>query len=161
MNINMPENPQFNKYYRKHLKLLKLNGLQPKTIEAYSRAIRRIGNYFDCRIDNLTSDQLLDYFNELLDSHSWSAVKLDLYGLKFFYSRVLNKTWEDIPLIKPPKTSRIPDILSIDQVCTTQGSGLHSSQYTEKTVKNEDLPPPSFLPDAWTRRCSSSSTRQS
>jgi len=116
MNINMPENPQFNKYYQKHLKLLKLNGLQPKTIEAYSRAIRRIGNYFDCRIDNLTSDQLLDYFNELLDSHSWSAVKLDLYGLKFFYTRVLNKTWEDIPLIKPPKTSRIPDILSIDQV---------------------------------------------
>ena len=116
MNTNMPEKPQFNKYYQKHLKLLKLNGLQPKTIEAYSRAIRRIGNYFDCRIDNLTSDQLLDYFNELLDSHSWSAVKLDLYGLKFFYSRVLNKTWEDIPLIKPPKTSRIPDILSIEQL---------------------------------------------
>ncbi len=59
---------------------------------------------------------MLDYFNELLDSHSWSAVKLDLYGLKFFYTKVLNKTWEDIPLIKPPKTSRIPDILSIVQV---------------------------------------------
>ena len=116
MNINMPENPQFNKYYRKHQKCLKLSGLQPKTIEAYSRAIRRIGNYFDCRIDNLTPDQLLDYFNELLDSHSWSAVKLDLYGLKFFYTRVLDKTWNDIPLIKPPKTTRIPDILSIEQV---------------------------------------------
>ena len=116
MNTTMPENPQFNKYYRKHQKCLKLNGLQPKTIEAYSRAIRRIGNYFDCRIDNLTSDQLLDYFNELLDSHSWSAVKLDLYGLKFFYTKVLHKTWDDIPLIKPPKTTRIPDILSIDQV---------------------------------------------
>jgi integrase len=59
---------------------------------------------------------LLDYFNELLDSHSWSAVKLDLYGLRFFYTQVLNKTWHDIPLIKPPKTARIPDILSIDQV---------------------------------------------
>ena len=116
MNTNMPHDPQFNKYYRKHQKFLKLGGLQPKTIEAYSRAIRRIGNYFDCRIDDLTSDQLLDYFNELLDSHSWSAVKLDLYGLKFFYTRVLNKTWEDIPLIKPPKTSRIPDILSIQQL---------------------------------------------
>ncbi len=116
MNTNMPENPQFKKYYHKHQKCLKLNGLQPKTIEAYSRAIRRIGNYFDCRIDNLTSDQLLDYFNELLDSHSWSAVKLDLYGLKFFYTFVLNKTWNDIPLIKPPKTTRIPDILSIEQV---------------------------------------------
>lgn len=116
MNINMPTGPQFNKYYQKHLKCLRLNGLQPKTIEAYSRAIRRIGNYFDCRINNLTSDQLIDYFNKLLDSHSWPTVKLDLYGLKFFYTKVLSKTWDDIPLVKPPRTTRIPDILSIDQV---------------------------------------------
>jgi len=116
MNTNMPNDPQFKKYYRKHQKCLKLAGLQPKTVEAYCRAIRRIGNYFDCRIDNLTTDQLLDYFHELLKSRSWSAVKLDLYGLKFFYSSVLKKTWEDIPLIKPPKTSRIPDILSVEQL---------------------------------------------
>ena len=89
--------------------------MQPKTIDAYSRAIRRIGNYFDCKLDNLTSDQLLDYFNDLLDSHSRSAVKLDLYGLKFFYTNVLYKTWVVIPLIKPPKSVRIPDILTIEQ----------------------------------------------
>ncbi|OKY74313.1 MAG: integrase, partial [Desulfobulbaceae bacterium DB1] len=115
MNTTMPQDSLFNKQYQKHLKCLKLGGLQPKTIDAYARAIRRIGNYFDCRIDNLNSGQLLDYFTELLDTHSWSAVKLDLYGLKFFYSGVLNKPWEDIPLIKPPKTSRIPDILSVEQ----------------------------------------------
>lgn len=124
MNINIPNDPQFNKYYRKHIQCLKLAGLQPKTIEAYSRAIRRIGNYFDCRIYNLTTDQLLDYFNDLLENRSWSAVKLDLYGLKFFYTNVLGKTWEDIPLIKPPKTTKIPDILSVEQlqqlVCTTR-----------------------------------------
>ena len=116
MNINMPTDPQFCKNYQKHIKYLKLKGLRPKTIDAYSRAIRRIGNYFHCRIDNLSSDQLIDYFNDLLDSHSWSAVKLDLYGLKFFYTNVLNKPWDDIPLVKPPKTTRIPDILSVNQV---------------------------------------------
>ncbi len=116
MDTNMPKDPKFNKYYQKHVKCLKLNGLRPKTIEAYSRAIRRVANYFDGMIYDLTSDQLLDYFNELLDLRSWSAVKLDLYGLKFFYSKVLNKTWKDIPLVKPPKTKRIPDILSIDQL---------------------------------------------
>lgn len=116
MNTSMPNDPQFKEYYHKHQKCLKLAGMQPKTIDAYSRAIRRISNYFDCRIDNLTSDQLLDYFNDLLDGHSWSTVKLDLYGLKFFYSRVLNRHWSDIPLIKPPKTSRIPDILSVEQL---------------------------------------------
>lgn len=116
MNCTMPSDPHFNLLYQKHIKHLKLNGLQSKTIDAYSRSIRRIGNYFECQIDNLTSDQLLDYFNELLDCRSWSAVKLDLYGLKFFYSRVLNRTWEDIPLIKPPKVSRIPDILTVEQL---------------------------------------------
>ena len=107
MNISIPNDPKFDKYYRKHLKCLKLSGLQPKTIEAYSRAIRRIGNYFDCQIYKLTTDQLIDYFTDLLENRSWSAVKLDLYGLKFFYTNVLGKTWEDIPLVKPPKTSKI------------------------------------------------------
>ncbi len=116
MNINLPDNPQFNKYYQKHLKCLKLQGLRTKIIEAYARGIRRIANYFECRIDNLSSDQLLDYFNDLLAARSWSAVKLDLYGLKFFYTHVLHKTWDDIPLIKPPRTTRIPDILSAPQV---------------------------------------------
>jgi len=115
MDTRIPNDPQFNKYYTKHCKYLKLKGLQPKTIDAYARAIRRIGNYFDSQLDNLTSDQLLDYFHDLLDSLSWSAVKLDLYGLKFFYTNVVQKTWEDIPLIKPPKTTRIPDIVTIEQ----------------------------------------------
>ncbi len=115
MDTRLPDDPRFNKYYSKHCKYLKLKGLRPKTIEAYARAIRRMGNYFDAQIDHLTLDQLLDYFNDLLASHSWSAVKLDLYGLKFFYTHVLKKTWEDIPLIKPPKTKRIPDIVTIEQ----------------------------------------------
>jgi len=115
MNIETPNNPQFNSYYTKHCKYLRLQGLQPKTIDAYSRAIRRIGAYFDGKLEDLSLDQLLNYFHDLLDTHSWSAVKLDLYGLRFFYTHVLNKTWVDIPLIKPPKTTRIPDILTIDQ----------------------------------------------
>jgi integrase len=115
MNTSLPKDLQFNKAYSTHRKYLKLNGLQPKTIEAYSRAMRRIGNYFDGRVDDLSMDQLLDYFHDLLESHSWNTVKLDLYGLKYFYTNVLKKTWEDIPLIKPPKTSRIPDIVTIQQ----------------------------------------------
>jgi len=92
-----------------------VKGLQPKTIEAYSRAIRRIGEYFDYQLHDLTEQQLLDYFTQLLFTHSWSAVKLDLYGLKFFYSHVLHKSWENVDLIKPPKAVRLPDIVTIDE----------------------------------------------
>jgi integrase/recombinase XerD len=69
----------FKQNYQTHLKHLKLKGLQPKTIEAYSRAIRRIGAYFDYQIYDLSESQLTDYFSDLLESHSWSSVKLDLY----------------------------------------------------------------------------------
>jgi hypothetical protein len=51
----------FNSNYQTHLKHLKLKGLQPKTIDAYARAIRRIGAYFDYRIEDLSESQLTDY----------------------------------------------------------------------------------------------------
>ena len=51
----------FDRQYQTHLKHLKLKGLQPKTIDAYSRAIRRVGDYFYRRIDTLTEAQLTDY----------------------------------------------------------------------------------------------------
>ncbi len=101
--------------YQTHLQHLKLKGLQPKTIEAYSRAIRHIGGYFEHQLHDLSEQQLLDYFTKLLSTHSWSVVKLDLYGLKFFYRHVLHKSWENVDLIKPPKAIRLPDIITIDE----------------------------------------------
>ena len=83
----------FDRQYQSLLKHLKLKGLQPKTVEAYSRAIRRIGDYFDHQIDRLTVQQLTDYFSDLVASHSWSTVKLDLYGLKFYTAHVLRQPW--------------------------------------------------------------------
>jgi site-specific recombinase XerD len=106
---------KYNRYYSLHCKHLKLQGLQPKTIDAYSRAIRRIAVYFDGHLDDLSQEQLLDYFHDLLERLSWSAVKLDFYGLKFFYTHVLAKPWVDIPMIKPPRCTRIPDIVTVEE----------------------------------------------
>jgi len=106
----------FKRDYKKHLQHLKLKGLQPKTIEAYSRAIRRVGEYFDEEINDLSEQQLTDYFTDLLNTHSWSTVKLDLYGLKFFYQHVLNKSWRPVDLIKPPRAKRLPDVVTVKEV---------------------------------------------
>ena len=105
----------FMRNYKSHLRHLKLKGLQPKTIDAYARAIRRFGRYFDNKINNLTTTQLTHYFSDLLTTHSWSTVKLDLYGLKFYYQHVLKKPWVDVELIKPPRAKRLPDIVTIEE----------------------------------------------
>ncbi len=93
---------KFDAYYRQHCKHLKLKGIRPKTIEAYARGVRRIAAYFDLRIDDLTYDELLDYFHQFKHKASWSTVKLDLYGLKFFYTHELKKEWDNIPAIRSP-----------------------------------------------------------
>jgi len=104
---------RFKRHYEAHLKHLRLKGLQPKTVEAYARAVRSVGAYFDGCIEELSEQQLLDYFTDRLETHSWSAVKLDLYGLKFFYAHVLRKPWVSVDLVKPPKGQRLPDIVTV------------------------------------------------
>ena len=114
--MEAPTDAIFQKSYQEHLQHLKLKGLRPKTVDAYARATRRIGARFDGSIDDLSAQQLADHFTALLASHSWSAVKLDLYGLKFYYAHVLRKPWVAPDLIKAPKAQRLPDIVTVAEV---------------------------------------------
>lgn len=114
MTANTPR-IDFEQRYQAHLKHLQLKGLQPKTIDAYARAIRRMGEYFGQQMDNLSPAQLTDYFTALLATHSWSAVKHDLYGYKFFTQHVLGQPWQMPSFIRPPKTQRLPDIVTVEQ----------------------------------------------
>ena len=51
LSANTIDTSTFDQHYQLHLQHLKPKGLQPKTIDAYARAIRRIGKRFDRRID--------------------------------------------------------------------------------------------------------------
>ncbi|MCF6289019.1 MAG: phage integrase N-terminal SAM-like domain-containing protein, partial [Proteobacteria bacterium] len=62
MKIRTPTDIKFKKYHTQQLKNLRLKGLQPKTIEAYERSIKRIYAFFNGKIENLSEDQMLDYF---------------------------------------------------------------------------------------------------
>ena len=103
---------RFKKLYQRHLRLLKLQGKAQKTIDAYSRAVRRVSDHFDCCPDKSTPEQLETYFGDLVDSHSWSTVKIDRNGLQFFWRHVLRRDWQWVNIIKPPKIHTIPDILT-------------------------------------------------
>lgn len=107
---------RFNKLYERHLRLLKLQGKSEKTIDAYSRSVRRIRDYFDCCPDQLTLEQLEAYFGELVETHSWSTVKIDRNGLQFFWRHVIQKDWEWFKIIKPPKIKTLPDILTPKEI---------------------------------------------
>jgi len=114
--MNHSQQQRFNFLYEQHLTNLRLQGKRPATIDAYSRAVRRISAYFDKSPDTLTTANLKDYFNSLIQTHSWSTVKLDRNGLQFFYRYTLDKQWEWLNIVKPPQVKRLPDILTPTQI---------------------------------------------
>ena len=114
--MNKSETKRCNKLYERHLKLLKLQGKADKTIAAYSRAVRRIRDHFDCCPDKLSPKQLENYFADLVESHSWSTVKIDRNGLQFYWRFVLNRDWQWVDIVKPPRIQSLPDILSVQEV---------------------------------------------
>ncbi len=111
--ISPPIPAHFEQSYQRLLNCLKLAGMQPKTIALYSHGVRRAGAYFDYRIDALSKPQLTDYFVHIIDTLSWSSLKHDLYGLKFYYAKVLDKPWPGADLVKPPKSFALPDIITV------------------------------------------------
>ena len=78
------EETKFNNQYEKHLRSLKLQGMSESTIDVYSRALRRIFAYFNRTPDKLLVSELEQYFSDLVDTHSWSTVKIDRNGLQFY-----------------------------------------------------------------------------
>jgi len=116
------EQSRFNDLFQRHLRLLKLQGKSDKTIDVYARAVRRVASHFDCCPDQLTPDQLEIYFGDLVDSHSWSTVKVDRNGLQFFWKHVLKRDWQWVNIVKPPKIQTIPDILTPAEVVKLIGA---------------------------------------
>ena len=114
--MNQHEQERFDVLYSKHLQALKLQGKREKTIDGYARALRRIAGYFDCCPDTLEPDQLKTYFAWMVENYSWSSVKVDLWGLSFFYRHVLGRKMEWIEIVNPPKARSLPDVPTREEV---------------------------------------------
>ena len=114
--MNKAQQTYFNSLYQQHVNALTRQGKSKVTIDSYARAVRRIAVYFDRCPDQLSQNDLKDYFTSLIKSHSWSTVKIDRNGLQFFYKHVLDKQWIWVNIVKPPTIRTLPDILSSEEI---------------------------------------------
>ena len=87
------EEKRFDVLYERHGRALKLHGYAKRTIDSYSRAVRRLSERFDCVPDGVSVEELKEHFAKLVDSHSWATVKVDRNGLQFFWKHVLHQDW--------------------------------------------------------------------
>ena len=102
--------------FKKLLSCFNLNGMQPKTIAAYSKAVRKAGEHFSYHLEAVTPEQWRDYFIELDKNESQSSIKHAFYGLRFHFTHVLRQPWPIPDLVKSSKTQRLPDIVTRAQM---------------------------------------------
>ena len=110
------EQVRFDQLYAQHLQALKLQGKRGKTNDGYSRAVRRIAGYFNRCHDNLTAADLKTYFTWMEENYSWSSVKVDPWGLSFFFRQVLGQPIEWVHIIKPPNSRSLHDVPTWQEV---------------------------------------------
>jgi site-specific recombinase XerD len=114
--MNAAQQKKFDALYRQHLSALRRQGKAESTIDVYARAVRRLTEYWNTCPDALTVKQLETYFHDLVQSHSWSTVKVDRNGLQFFYHHVLQRDWDWVAIVKPPRQNTLPDLLTRDEI---------------------------------------------
>ena len=119
------EQLRFDALYQTNLRSLKLRGMSEGTIDAYARPVRRLATYYDCCPDKLNIEQLEAYFAALVESHSWSTVKIDRNGLQFYWQYTLKLDWRWLDIIKPPQVRTLPDILSTAEIQQLIGATNH------------------------------------
>jgi integrase len=114
--MDTSEQARFDVLYGKHLRALKLQGKARKTIDCYARAVRRVAAHFDRCPDRLDAEDFKAYFASLIDSRSWSLVKIERCGLQFFFEHVLERAWVWVDMLKPPVVRSLPDVLTVEEI---------------------------------------------
>jgi integrase/recombinase XerD len=97
---------------------MQLRGLSPATQESYLRAISFLARHYNTPPDQLTEEQLRQYFlylrNEKQVARSTSTVAL--CAIKFLFEHTLQRPWPVLDFVRAPKQQQLPVILSLEEV---------------------------------------------
>jgi len=102
---------------------MQLRGLSERTQESYVRAVRQLAEHYGKSPDQLSEEELRQYFLYLKNEKhaSRSTCTLALCGIKFLYEYTLHKDWPTLSFVRPPREHKLPVVLSQEEVCRILG----------------------------------------
>lgn len=103
---------------QKMIEDMQLHSFADRTQDSYLRAVRQLAEYFNKSPDQISEEELRQYFLYLknVKKASRSTITLALCGIKFFYERTLQQQWSTLDLVRPPRERKLPVVLSVEEV---------------------------------------------
>jgi integrase/recombinase XerD len=97
---------------------MQLHGYSAKTQTAYLGAVRGLAGHYHRTPEDITQDELRSYFLYLVKERgvARSTLTIHLSGIKFFFEKTLQREWLIFNLVRPKKRTKLPVVLSPDEV---------------------------------------------
>jgi len=99
---------------------LKINGLSEPTQKQYVYAVSHLAQHFSRSPDELTEQDLRDYFihRTQVEKVSRSTSTVDICSIKFLFEITLQRAWPVLKFVRPAKSEKLPVVLSQEEICT-------------------------------------------
>jgi integrase/recombinase XerD len=106
---------------------LKLHGLAKSTQNLYVQAVRQLAKYCRKPPDQITEEELRQYFLYLtqVKKIAPSTLTVAVCGIRFFYEHTLHRQWTILNLVRSPKEKKLPEVLTIEEVRRILGCVHH------------------------------------
>jgi len=120
-------------WHPKMIKALQVNGMAERTQECYVRAMRMLVEFYDKTPDQITEQELQDYFIHRKNVSRWSpaTMRICYSGVKFFFVHILQRDWHLLTIIRAKREKRLPAVLTKEEVRSifSQVTRFHNYAY--------------------------------
>jgi site-specific recombinase XerD len=105
-------------WYENSVKALQLNGKGERTQQSYTRAVRMLTEFYKKTPDQITEEELQDYFLHRKNVNKWSpnTMRICYCGIRFFFENVLKRDWHILGILRAQNEKRLPAVLSVEEV---------------------------------------------
>lgn len=96
---------------------MKLHGLAPATQKVYVKAVQRLASHYRRSPDQLSEQELRDYFTYLVEQKraASSTLRTQIFGVKFLFDRTLGKPWPTLKLLRARPRAKLPVVLDREE----------------------------------------------
>jgi site-specific recombinase XerD len=97
---------------------MQLRRYSPSTQRQYQEGVRSLARFYHRTPDRIQEEEVRNYFLYMknIQKTAPGTYMTRYYGIRFFYQMTLNKNWRLFDIVKPPKRSSLPTVLSLTEV---------------------------------------------